>query len=110
MRRHVIRKSLGVSMSPLSQLSLINFLFTVFRLTVMQSKIKLQQLKKGIYAHGYWSPQVKGLSRSYPKIGTDPQDNDYDDEWVSISQLICTVYRTNMIMKQARIKKKPSVP
>lgn len=58
----------------------------------MQSKIKLQQLKKGIYAHGYWSPQVKGLSRSYPKIGTEAQDNDYDDEWVSISKLICTVY------------------
>lgn len=92
MRRHVIRKSLGVSMSPLSRLSLINYLFTVFRHTVMQSNIKLQQLKKGIYAHGYWSPQVKGLSRSYPKIGTDPQDNDYDDEWVSISQFICTVY------------------
>ena len=110
MRRHVIRKSLGVSMSPLSRLSLINFLFTVFRLTVVQSKIKLQALKKGIYAHGYWSPQVKGLSRSYPKIGTDPQDNDYDDEWVSISQLICTVYWTNMIMKQVRIKKKTSVP
>ena len=110
MRRHVIRKSLGVSMSPLSRLSLINYLFTVFRHTVMQSNIKLQQLKKGIYAHGYWSPQVKGLSRSYPKIGTDPQDNDYDDEWVSISQLICTVYWTNMIMKQARIKKKTSVP
>ena len=110
MRRHVIRKSLGVSMSPLSRLSLINYLFTVFRRTVMQSKIKLQQLKKGIYAHGYWSPQVKGLSRSYPKIGTDPQDNDYDDEWVSISQLICTVYWTNMIMKQASIKKKTSVP
>lgn len=109
-RRHVIRKSLGVSMSPLSRLSLINYLFTVFRRTVMQSKIKLQQLKKGIYAHGYWSPQVKGLSRSYPKIGTDPQDNDYDDEWVSISQLICTVYWTNMIMKQASIKKKTSVP
>ena len=111
MRRHVIRKSLGVSMSPLSRLSLINYLFTVFRHTVMQSNIKLQHLKKGIYAHGYWSPQVKGLSRSYPKIGTDPQDNDYDDEWVSISlQLICTVYWTNMIMKQARIKKKTSVP
>ena len=97
-------------MSPLSRLSLINYLFTVFRRTVMQSKIKLQQLKKGIYTHGYWSPQVKGLSRSYPKIGTDPQDNDYDDEWVSISQLICTVYWTNMIMKQASIKKKTSVP
>ena len=111
MRRHVIRKSLDVSMSYLSRLSLINYLFTVFRRTVMQSKIKLQQLKKGIYANGYWSPQVKGLSRSYPKIGTDPQDNDYDDEWVSISlQLICTVYWTNMIMKQARMKKKTSVP
>ena len=35
---------------------------------------------------------MKGLSRSYPKIGTEAQDNDYDDEWVSISKLICTVY------------------
>ena len=79
-------------MSPLSRLSLINFRFTVFRRTVMQTKLKIQQLKIGIYSHGYWSRQVNGLSRSYQKFGTDAQENDYDDEWVSISQLICTVY------------------
>lgn len=63
------------------------FFFLVFRRTVTQFQLLLQQFKQNLYSQKHWLSQMNTLSKSSQKsliVRLDSAENDYDDEWVSI--------------------------